>query len=64
MQMRTRVLFSGSSSIVIMTCIQMVGSNAPNTIRVAPPLTIQDEEIDLGFEVIDRALSEIDAMWD
>jgi taurine--2-oxoglutarate transaminase len=42
----------------------MVGSNAPNSIRVAPPLTIKDEEIEFGFEVIDKVLTEIDEMCD
>ena len=40
----------------------MVGSAVPNTIRVAPPLTITEEEIDFGMDVIDRVLSEVDEM--
>jgi 4-aminobutyrate aminotransferase-like enzyme len=42
----------------------MVGSTVPNTIRVAPPFTITEEEIDFGMEVIDKVLSEIDDMCD
>jgi taurine--2-oxoglutarate transaminase len=42
----------------------MVGSNVPNAIRVAPPLTIRDDEIEFGFEVIDQVLTEIDEMCD
>lgn len=42
----------------------MVGSAVPNTIRVAPPLTITEEEIDFGMDVIHRVLSEIDEMCD
>ncbi len=40
----------------------MVGSSVPNTIRVAPPFTIAEEEIDFGIEVLDKVLSEIDEM--
>jgi taurine--2-oxoglutarate transaminase len=42
----------------------MVGSNAPNTIRVAPPLTIRDEEMEFGFDVIDKVLCEVDELCD
>jgi taurine--2-oxoglutarate transaminase len=42
----------------------MVGSNVPNAIRVAPPLTIRDEEMEFGFEVIHKVLGEIDGMCD
>jgi taurine--2-oxoglutarate transaminase len=42
----------------------MIGSNVPNTIRVAPPLTIRDEEIEFAFEVMDKVMCEIDEMCD
>jgi len=42
----------------------MVGSNVPNAIRIAPPLTIRDEEMELGFEVLHKVLGEIDEMCD
>jgi len=40
----------------------MVGSAVPNTVRVAPPLTISKEEIDFGIDVLNRVLSEVDEM--
>jgi taurine--2-oxoglutarate transaminase len=39
-------------------------ANVPNAIRVAPPLTIKDEEMEFGFDVIDKVLTEIDEMCD
>jgi len=41
-----------------------VGSNVPNAIRIAPPLTIRDKEMELGFEVLHKVLGEIDEMCD
>lgn len=40
----------------------MVGSNVPNAVRVAPHLTIRDEEIELGSAVLHKVLAEIDEM--
>jgi 4-aminobutyrate aminotransferase-like enzyme len=42
----------------------MVGSAVPNTIRVAPPLTITEDEIDFGIDVLNKVLSEVDEMCD
>ncbi|MEW6443647.1 MAG: aspartate aminotransferase family protein [bacterium] len=42
----------------------MVGSAVPNTLRVAPPLTITEQEIEFGMEVIHRVMMEIDGMCD
>lgn len=42
----------------------MVGSAVPNTVRVAPPLTITEDEIDFGIDVLNRVLSEVDEMCD
>ena len=37
-----------------------LGGFVPNTIKVAPPFTITDDEIDLGLAAFDAALDEID----
>jgi taurine--2-oxoglutarate transaminase len=42
----------------------MLGSAVPNTLRVAPPFTIANDEIDFGIDVLNRVLSEIDEMCD
>ena len=54
-------------SIIMEKCVAqglMVGSAVPNTVRVAPPLTISKEEIDFGIDVLNKVLSEIDEMCD
>jgi len=54
-------------SLILEKCVMeglMVGSAVPNTIRVAPPLTISDDEIDFGIDVLNRVLSEVDEMCD
>ena len=54
-------------SIIMEKCVMqglMVGSAVPNTVRVAPPLTISKEEIDFGIDVLNNVLSEIDEMCD
>ncbi len=42
----------------------MVGSTVPNTVRVAPPFTITEADIDFGIDVINKVLSEIDEKCD
>lgn len=40
-----------------------LGGFVPNTIKVAPPFTIEDAEIDTALAVFDEALSVVDARW-
>jgi taurine--2-oxoglutarate transaminase len=64
--------FSGDISMypetfILEKCVMeglMVGSAVANTIRVAPPLTISEEEIDFGIDVLNRVLTEVDEMCD
>jgi len=52
-------------SLILEKCVMnglMVGSAVPNTIRVAPPLTITEDEIDFGIDVLNKVLSDVDEM--
>lgn len=40
-----------------------LGGFVPNTIKVAPPFTILDEEIQLALGAFDEALAEVDRRW-
>lgn len=40
-----------------------LGGFVPNTIKVAPPYTIEDGEIDIALAAFDEALTEVDRRW-
>lgn len=40
-----------------------LGGFVPNTIKVAPPFTITEQEIDTAMNAFDAALSEVDRRW-
>jgi taurine--2-oxoglutarate transaminase len=40
-----------------------LGGFVPNTIKVAPPFTILDSEIDTALAAFDAALGEVDRRW-
>jgi taurine--2-oxoglutarate transaminase len=40
-----------------------LGGFVPNTIKIGPPFTITEGEIDFAMGVFDEALSEVDARW-
>ncbi|MFO0447981.1 MAG: hypothetical protein ACK52I_04715, partial [Pseudomonadota bacterium] len=40
-----------------------LGGFVPNTIKVGPPFTISEAEIDAGLAAFDAALSVVDARW-
>ena len=40
-----------------------LGGFVPNTIKVAPPFTVTDAEIEVGLAAFDAALDEIDRRW-
>ena len=42
--------------------LQELGGFAPNTLRIAPPLTITEEEVDRGIDGLVYACTEIDKM--
>ena len=52
-------------SIIAAKCLEkgfIMGGFTPNTLRITPPLTLVEEEVDRGLEALDYALTVIDGM--
>ena len=50
-------------NIVEKKCLEknvLVGGSLPNALRIAPPLIITEEEIDIGMDALDYAFTELD----
>ncbi|MEM3737172.1 MAG: aspartate aminotransferase family protein [Candidatus Bathyarchaeia archaeon] len=52
-------------SIIASKCLEkgcLIGGFTPNTLRITPPLTLNEEEVDKGLAALDYALAAVDKM--